>query len=159
MTPPADLADQITALLACLPEEIPPLIPMPSLPAEASSLASLIDHTLLAPQSTAAAVQRVAQDAQCLCAASVCVNSSSVLAAQAALSPSSPPFAVCSVVGFPFGAGNTEGKAAETKQAIRDGAREVDMVQNVGWVKDGKWGQVWEDVHAVVTAAQSAPVK
>ncbi|CAO1620897.1 unnamed protein product [Parajaminaea phylloscopi] len=159
MSAPGDLLDQITALLESLPDDLPPLSPAPTLSSQPASLAALIDHTLLAPQSTTSAVTKVAQDAQRLSAASVCVNSSMVATAAAALAPSSPPFTVCSVVGFPFGAGNTEGKVAETRRAVADGAREIDMVQNVGLAKDGQWQAIWEDVHAIVAAAQPATVK
>lgn len=156
MSAPVDLSGQIAALLSSLPEAIPALSPIPKLP---DSVASIIDHTLLAPQSTSSAVEKVAQDAQNLGAASVCVNSSMVSTAARALGTAQSSFVVCSVVGFPFGAANTHSKAEETRQAVSDGAREIDMVQNVGWVKDGRWQDAWQDVNAVVAAAQGVPVK
>ncbi|PWN25236.1 deoxyribose-phosphate aldolase [Jaminaea rosea] len=66
--------------------------------------------------------------------------------------------AICTV-GFPFGAACSRGKAAETEQAVRDGAQEIDMVQNVGWVREARWDDVFDDVEAVVKAAGAVPVK
>ncbi|MEW6284312.1 MAG: deoxyribose-phosphate aldolase, partial [Candidatus Eremiobacterota bacterium] len=66
---------------------------------------------------------------------------------------------VCTVVGFPLGATSTEGKVAETRQALQDGADEIDMVINVGALKDGRFDDVGRDIAAVVEAADGKTVK
>lgn len=65
----------------------------------------------------------------------------------------------CAVVGFPLGAMSTPAKVAETRQAVVDGAQEIDMVINVGAIKDGRWEDVEADIRAVVEAAGQAKVK
>lgn len=153
----SNVASQVDALLASLPPSLPPLSPAPQLPSSARAVASLVDHTLLAPQSTSSDIEKLCDEALELGTASVCVNSSVVSTAAAKLK-GSEVMAICTV-GFPFGAANTRGKAEETEQAVRDGAQEIDMVQNVGWVREGKWEDVHADVQAVVKAAGSVPVK
>lgn len=153
----SDVVSQVDALLAALPPSLPPLSPPRQLPSSARAVAALVDHTLLAPQSTSSDISNLCTEALSLGTASVCVNSSVVGVAAAKLK-GSEVMPICTV-GFPFGAANTRGKAEETEQAVRDGAQEIDMVQNVGWVRDGRWHDVHADVQAVVKAAGSVPVK
>jgi deoxyribose-phosphate aldolase len=109
-------------------------------PSEACALAPpvarLIDHTVLKPETTADDVRALCQEAREHCFASVCVNPCYVPLAAEALRGAVP--AVCTVLGFPFGASRSAVKAFEAEQAVRDGATELDMVLNVGLLKSGR---------------------
>lgn len=115
-------------------------------------IASMIDHTLLKPETTPAQISQLCQEAREHGFASVCVNPAYV--AQAARELAGSPVKVCTVIGFPLGANRPRVKAAETELAIREGAREVDMVINIGAAKAGDWQLVEEDIREVVTAAR-----
>ena len=122
-----------------------------------AGLARYIDHTLLKPTSTRADIVRVCEEARQHKFASVCVNSTWIgLAAR--LLDGSGVMPIC-VVGFPLGAMSTTGKAAETLQAVAEGAAEIDMVINVGALKGGDHDAVYDDIAAVVEAARGRPVK
>lgn len=113
-------------------------------------LASYIDHTLLKPDATAEQVKKICAEAREYKFASVCVNPSRIaLAAQELKGTDVLP---CCVVGFPLGAIPSESKAAETAVAIRNGAKEIDMVINIGAAKEGDWSYVQKDIAAVVAA-------
>lgn len=116
-----------------------------------------IDHTLLAPKATRDDIDRVCDEAREHGFASVCVNSCWVGHVAGRLEGSSV-MPIC-VVGFPLGAMATVSKAAETRQAVMDGALEVDMVINVGRLKGGELDLVGDDIAAVVDAANGRPVK
>ena len=116
-----------------------------------SSLASQIDHTLLKADATAADIKKICCEARKYSFASVCVNPYWVPLAAAELSGS--PVKVCTVVGFPLGATATAGKVAETENAIKHGATEIDMVINVGELKGGNYDAVRQDIEAVARAA------
>ena len=116
-----------------------------------ASLASYIDHTLLKPEATVADIEKICAEAREHCFASVCVNPSYI--ALVAKELSGTGVTPCCVVGFPFGTHTPEAKAAETAQAVAEGAREVDMVLNVGAAKSGDWDLVERDIAAVVKAA------
>jgi len=118
-----------------------------------SSIAALIDHTLLKPEATAADIRKVCAEARRYGFASVCVNPYWVRLVAEELAGSSVK--VCSVVGFPLGASATEIKVAETAAAIRDGAQEIDMVLNIGELRGGNHDAVRADIKAVVEAAHS----
>lgn len=120
----------------------------------APPVARLIDHTVLKPETTAEDIRALCAEARAHCFASVCVNPCYVPLAAEALRGAVP--AVCTVIGFPFGANCAAVKAAETEQAIRDGATEVDMVINVGFLKSGMYAEVEEEIRAVVEAARRA---
>ncbi len=120
-------------------------------------LARYIDHTNLNPAATKAEIEKLCSEAREYSFASVCVNSSR--ASHAAELLRGEGIDVCSVVGFPLGAANTEAKAAEAKRAVLDGASEIDMVINVGLLKDGDLKADEDDVRAVVSAASGAAVK
>lgn len=123
----------------------------------APELARHIDHTLLKPDATRADIVRVCEEARTHRFASVCVNSTWIpLVAE--LLRGSDVMPIC-VVGFPLGATLTAAKAAEARFAVAAGAREIDMVINVGALKSGDHGLVLDDVRAVVTASQGRPVK
>lgn len=110
-------------------------------------LAKYIDHTLLAPNATAEEIKKVCAEAKQFETASVCVNSYWIpLVAEELKDSTVNPI---SVVGFPFGAGNTAGTVAECEQAIKDGAEEIDMVINIGALRDKQDDVVREDIAAV----------
>lgn len=113
-------------------------------------LALMIDHTLLKPDGTEKDILRLCAEAVRYGLKAVCVNPSRVAAASGALAGSG--VTVCAVAGFPLGAGTTGAKVAEASGAVRDGAGEIDMVINVGLLKDGRYQLVFEDVRAVVEA-------
>jgi deoxyribose-phosphate aldolase len=117
-------------------------------------LARFIDHTLLRPDATAAEVDRLCDEAREFGFASVCVNPTWVRRCAQRLRGSQVK--VASVIGFPFGASTTEVKALEARRAIRDGAREIDMVINVGALKSGDHELVFEDVAKVSDACREA---
>ncbi len=111
----------------------------------------MIDHTLLKPNATRSEVERLCREAREYKFASVCVNPYRVSLCHSMLESSQVK--VCTVIGFPLGANSTRIKVAETRQAVRDGAGEVDMVINLGAVKDGDWRLVEQDIAEVVEAA------
>ncbi|HXD31686.1 MAG TPA: deoxyribose-phosphate aldolase [Pyrinomonadaceae bacterium] len=117
----------------------------------AGDWASLIDHTLLKPEATDDDIKKLCDEAAKYHFASVCVNPTWVRVAACALQGSGVP--VCTVIGFPLGATLPDVKAYEARRAIQDGAREVDMVINVGALKSGDDCLVEHDIHAVVEAA------
>ena len=117
-------------------------------------LARFIDHTLLRPDATAAEIDTLCEEARTYEFAAVCVNPTWVRRCAQNLRGSR--VRVASVVGFPFGAGTTEVKALEARRAIRDGAREIDMVINVGALKSGDHELVRRDVEKVADACREA---
>src|SRR5688572_2217355 len=118
--------------------------------------ASLIDHTLLKPEATDQDIKKLCEEAARYRFASVCVNPTWVRAAACNLHGSGVP--VCTVIGFPLGATLPDVKAYEARRAIFDGAREVDMVINVGALKSGDDCLVEHDIHSVVQVAHEAGV-
>ena len=117
-------------------------------------LAKYIDHTLLRPDATAADIDRLCAEAVRHGFASVCINPVWVSRAAANLKGSGIP--VASVIGFPFGATMPEIKAQETRQVIRAGAREIDMVINIGALKSGLHDEVREDIARVSDACHES---
>ena len=114
-------------------------------------LARYIDHTLLRPDATDAEIDRMCSEAREFEFASVCVNPTWVKRTATNLRGTS--VLACSVIGFPLGASTSEIKAMEARKALRDGAREVDMVINVGALKSGDFDLVSRDIAKVVDAA------
>ncbi|WP_444659750.1 deoxyribose-phosphate aldolase [Caproiciproducens sp. R2] len=114
-------------------------------------LETYIDHTLLKPNATKGQIETLCKEAREHHFASVCVNSYYVPLANTLLKDSG--VTVCCVVGFPLGAMSTQGKASETKQAVQDGAGEVDMVINIGALLDGDYEAVLQDIRAVAREA------
>ena len=117
-------------------------------------LARYIDHTLLKAEATAAQIDELCDEAREFGFASVCINPTWVKRAAIRLRGSGVP--VCTVIGFPLGATTPEIKAMETRRALRDGAREVDMVINIGALKSGQHELVRTDIAKVVDAAHEA---
>ncbi|UXR86851.1 deoxyribose-phosphate aldolase [Staphylococcus felis] len=116
-----------------------------------------IDHTLLKPETTRDQIDRIIEEAKTYHFKSVCVNPTHVEYAAQQLEGSD--VLVCTVIGFPLGASTTETKAFETRDAIAKGADEIDMVINIGALKDGRDDDVQRDIAAVVEAAQGHTVK
>ncbi len=121
------------------------------------NVAGIIDHTLLKPQASEEQIAKICEEAKEYSFASVCVNPCYVAQCAEALKDS--PVNVCTVIGFPLGATTSASKAFETKDAVANGAVEIDMVVNVGKIKSGKWDYVKEDIKAVVEAAGGKLVK
>lgn len=121
------------------------------------TIASMIDHTLLKPDATASQIEKLCREAKEYGFASVCVNP--VWVARAAEWLKDSNVKVCTVVGFPLGATTKETKAFETRNAIENGADEIDMVMNIGALKSGEHTLVREDIAAVVEAAGGKTVK
>ncbi|MEC1696264.1 deoxyribose-phosphate aldolase [Schinkia azotoformans] len=117
------------------------------------NLAGLIDHTLLKANTTKAEVMKLLEEAKQYQFASVCINPTWVETAAEFLH-NTPEVKVCTVIGFPLGATTPEVKAFETKNAIENGANEVDMVINIGALKDRQYDLVETDIKAVVDAAK-----
>ncbi|HUW42104.1 MAG TPA: deoxyribose-phosphate aldolase [Rectinemataceae bacterium] len=122
-----------------------------------ASLAKTIDHTLLKAIATEQVVRELCAEARKNNFASVCVNPVWVPLCSRELAGSQ--VMVCTVVGFPLGANASEIKAAEAKLAVSQGAKEIDMVINLGAAKAGDWKIVEEDIRAVVKAVGSVTVK
>ena len=116
------------------------------------NIAKLIDHTILKANTTKEDVMKVIEEAKEYKFASVCINPTWVKLAADELDGHDVD--VCTVIGFPLGASTTETKAFETKDAIAKGATEVDMVINVGALKDGDNELVEKDIYEVVQAAK-----
>jgi deoxyribose-phosphate aldolase len=116
-------------------------------------LARMIDHTLLKANATEAEIVKLAEEAKEYKFASVCVNPTWVKKAAEVLKDAEE-VKVCTVIGFPLGAATSDVKAFETTNAIENGATEVDMVINIGALKDKQYDLVEEDIKAVVDAAK-----
>ncbi|MBR2979069.1 MAG: deoxyribose-phosphate aldolase [Myxococcaceae bacterium] len=126
-------------------------------PPDPDNLATYIDHTLLKPTATQDELLKLCDEARQYGFATVCVNSANVEEAAALLQGSNTvPIAV---VGFPLGASLPEVKAYEARQAIRNGAREIDTVINIGALKDRNYQLVLDDIQEVVDAVAPVPVK
>lgn len=121
-----------------------------------AGVAALIDHTLLKPDATRRDIEELCREAAQFEFATVCVNPAWVaLAAQRFAGTS---VGVCSVVGFPLGATTADVKGYETRRAIFDGAREIDMVINVGALKSGDLRTVERDIEAVTVPSRECNV-
>ena len=115
-------------------------------------LAKMIDHTILKSEATSEEIKKLCEEALKYNFASVCVNPTRVKEAYEILKNSDVK--VCTVIGFPLGATTTNVKVFETKDAIENGATEVDMVINIGRLKEKDYDFVKEDIKGVVDAAK-----
>lgn len=116
------------------------------------NIAKYIDHTILKPEATAEDVKKLCSEAREYNFASVCVNGCYAKLVSTELTGTDVK--TCVVVGFPLGAMTKEAKAFETTQAIENGASEIDMVINVGALKEKNYELLKEDIEAVVNAAK-----
>ena len=121
------------------------------------NISKMIDHTLLKASATQADIKRICSEAKQYGFASVCVNSCYAKLVTSQLKGTGVKTGC--VVGFPLGAMSTAAKAQEARCAVEDGASEIDMVINVGALKEGNDFYVEEDISAVVEAAKPAIVK
>ncbi|MGI4860925.1 MAG: deoxyribose-phosphate aldolase [Janthinobacterium lividum] len=124
---------------------------------EPATLAKYVDHTLLAADASREQIRRLCKEAQTHGFFSVCVNSGQVPFAAGLLKGGAVK--VCAVVGFPLGAGLSDTKAFEAQRAIAAGAGEIDMVLNIGWLKDGLFDAVRDDIAQVKQACGVVPLK
>lgn len=116
------------------------------------NISKMIDHTILKPDTVKEQIIKVCEEAKQHGFYSVCINPTWVKDTAALLADSDVN--VCTVIGFPLGATTTETKAFETQHAISQGATEVDMVINIGKLKDGAHDLVEQDIRAVVEQAK-----
>lgn len=119
--------------------------------------AKYIDHTLLKPESTRQQIDKIISEAKEYHFKSICVNPTHVKYASEQLVNSD--VLVCTVIGFPLGATTTATKIFETEDAIKNGASEIDMVINIGALKDGRYDDVKKDIEGVVGASNEHTVK
>lgn len=119
--------------------------------------AAMIDHTLLKADTTRPQIEKLCEEAKKYVFASVCVNPTWVKYSAELLAGTEVK--VCTVIGFPLGASTSAVKAFETKDAIANGAGEIDMVINIGALKNGEFVVVLDDIKAVVEAANGTLVK
>jgi deoxyribose-phosphate aldolase len=127
---------------------------------ERSPIAQLIDHTLLRPEAMADDVRLLCEETARFGFASACVASCWASFAREQLdSLGAQGIPVCCVVGFPFGSASTTAKVAEARQAVEDGAGEIDVVINVGFLRSGRGEQMAGEIGAVVDACGGALVK
>ena len=122
-----------------------------------AEIAAMMDHTLLKATATPEQIKKLCAEAKEIGFASVCVNPVNVALAAQELKGSNVK--VCTVIGFPLGANTSAVKAFETKDAIANGADEVDMVINIGALKSGNLQALEDDIRAVVQAANGTLVK
>ena len=114
------------------------------------------DHTLLKQESTWAQIKELCDDGLKYHCASVCIPASYVRQAAEYVGND---LKICTVIGFPNGYSTTAVKVFETEDAIRNGADEIDMVINIGWVKDQKWDALLEEIKAVKESCQGRILK
>ena len=124
---------------------------------EVKDIAKYIDHTLIKQNTTQKDIIKLCTEAKTYGFKAVCVNPCYVSLAKKELEGSG--VLVCTVIGFPFGANKTEVKAYEAKLAVEDGADEVDMVINVGMLKDYRFDYIVNEIKAVIEASKHAVVK
>lgn len=121
------------------------------------NVAKYIDHTLLKPDSTREQIDKILEEAKKYQFKSVCINPTHVSYASQQLLDTD--VLVCTVIGFPLGATTTDVKVFETENAIKNGASEIDMVINIGDLKDQRYDEVQKDIEGVIAAANGKTVK
>ena len=114
------------------------------------------DHTLLRTDCTAAEIRALCDDAIRFGCASVCIPPAHVAGAKRYVNGQ---MKICTVIGFPNGYTTTAVKVFETEDAIRNGADEIDMVINIGWVKDQRWDEVLAEIKAIKASCQGRILK
>lgn len=123
---------------------------------EIQSILARVDHTLLAQSATWNEIKAICDDGVKYGCASVCIPASYVKQAAEYVDGK---IAICTVIGFPNGYETTAAKCFEAEDAVNNGASEVDMVINIGWVKDGLYDQVLEEIRAVKAACHGKLLK
>lgn len=117
------------------------------------------DHTLLTQTATEAEIKNLCDEGMRHGCATVCIPPSFVSYAASYIGSTQSKLGVCTVIGFPNGYNTTKVKVYETEQAILDGATEIDMVINLGWVKEGKYDAILEEIKAVKDACHGRILK
>ncbi len=117
---------------------------------------SMVDHTLLKQDATWEQIKEICDDGIAFNTASVCIPPSFVKQAAEYVKGQIP---ICTVIGFPNGYNTTAVKCAETKDAVENGASEIDMVINIGWVKEKRWDDLLDEINAVKTACNGKLLK
>lgn len=123
---------------------------------EVKEILKRVDHTLLAQGATWEEIKKICDDAMEYGTASVCIPPSFVGQVKEYVKER---MAVCTVIGFPNGYQTTKTKVFETKDALENGADEIDMVINIGWVKDGKYDQVEDEIRQLKAACGDKVLK
>lgn len=126
---------------------------------ELKTILSAVDHTLLKPESTWAQIREICDDAMTYHTATVCIPACYVAACKAYMAERADKVGVCTVIGFPTGYATTRTKAFEAEDAIRNGADEIDMVINIGMLRDGRDDEVLEEINAVKAACAGHTLK
>ena len=126
---------------------------------ELSKILSMVDHTLLAPGATWAEIKQICDDAMKYHTATVCIPASYVARCKAYMADKADQVGVCTVIGFPTGYVTTAAKVYETADAIKNGADEIDMVINIGMLKDGRDEEVLAEINAIKEACAGKPLK
>ncbi|MDY5349382.1 MAG: deoxyribose-phosphate aldolase [Candidatus Ventricola sp.] len=126
---------------------------------ELSTILSMVDHTLLKPESTWAQIRQICDDAMTYHTATVCIPASYVRRCKAYMAGNPDAVGVCTVIGFPTGYSTTESKVFEAADAVKNGADEVDMVINIGLLKDGRDDEVLAEINAVKAACAGHTLK
>ena len=123
---------------------------------ELKEILSKVDHTLLAQGATWEDIRGICDDGLAYGTASVCIPPSYVARAREYLGDR---LAVCTVIGFPNGYATTAVKCFETEDAVKNGADEIDMVINIGWVKDKRWDDVLEEIKTIKASCKGRILK
>lgn len=126
---------------------------------ELSKILSMVDHTLLKPESTWAQIQEICDDAIKYQTATVCIPASYVARCKAYMQEKGSNVGVCTVIGFPTGYSTTAAKVYEAADAVKNGADEIDMVINIGMLKDGQDEDVLAEISAIKAACAGRPLK
>ena len=123
---------------------------------EINQILSIVDHTLLKQESSWEQIRGICDDGMKYSTASVCIPPSFVKKAKEYVGDK---LAICTVIGFPNGYSTTAVKCFETEDAVKNGADEIDMVINIGWVKDKKWDELLAEIKAVKESCQGKLLK
>jgi len=126
---------------------------------ELGKILSMVDHTLLAPGATWAEIKQICDDAMTYHTATVCIPASYVARCKEYMAGKEDKVGVCTVIGFPTGYVTTSAKVYETADAIKNGADEIDMVINIGMLKDGRDEEVLAEINAIKAACEGKPLK
>jgi len=123
---------------------------------EINRILSKVDHTLLKQESTWEQIRAICDDGMKYNTASVCIPPAFVKAAKEYVGDK---LAICTVIGFPNGYNTTAVKCFETEDAVKNGADEIDMVINIGWVKEKKWDELLAEIKAIKESCQGKLLK
>ena len=126
---------------------------------ELSAILSMVDHTLLKPESTWTQIREICDDAIRYGTATVCIPASYVARCKAYMQEKGSGVGVCTVIGFPTGYSTTAAKVFEAADAVKNGADEIDMVINIGMLKDGCDDEVLAEINAIKEACAGKPLK